>query len=73
MAAQAVRIETYDHNLIVSVAGTEDKWDAYFNSYAQGSGFTEAKNPAGVRAFHAYQETESLRGEPMIADTRTTT
>jgi len=56
LPAQGVRVEPYDYGLIVSVAGAEDEWDEYFDSYAQGAGFTEAKNPAGVRAFQAYKK-----------------
>ena len=54
--AQGVPIEPYDYSLIVSVAGPEDKWDQYFDSYAQGAGFAEAKNPKGVRAFQGYKK-----------------
>jgi hypothetical protein len=62
--AQGPPIAPYDYNLIVSVAGTEDKWDEYFDSYAQGAGFTEAKNPAGVRAFQAYKKQKPRAANP---------
>jgi hypothetical protein len=62
--AQRGPIEPYDHSLIVSVAGTEDKWDEYFDSYAQGAGFTEAMNPAGLRAFHRYKKQQARGTNP---------
>jgi hypothetical protein len=62
--AQGVPIIPYDYSLIVSVAGTEDKWDHYFDSYAQGAGFTEAKNPAGVRAFQGYKKQKARGTNP---------
>jgi hypothetical protein len=60
--AQGVLIAPYDYRLIVQVAGPEDKWDDYFNSYAQGAGFTEARNPAGDRAFGHHRKQVSSRG-----------
>jgi hypothetical protein len=62
--AQGVPIEPYDYSLIVSVAGPEDKWDEYLDSYAQGAGFTEAKNPAGIRAFQGYRRQKSQGTTP---------
>jgi hypothetical protein len=61
---QGVPIAPYDYHLIVSVAGTEDKWDEYFDSYAQAGGFTEAKNPAGVRAFQGYKKQKAPGTNP---------
>jgi hypothetical protein len=60
--AQGVPIASYDYDLIVQVAGPEDRWNDYFNSYAQGAGFTEARNPAGDRAFGHHRKQDSSGG-----------
>jgi hypothetical protein len=62
--AQGVPIYSYDYHLIVTVAGPEDKWEEYFDSYAQAAGFTQAKNPAGMIAFQAFRTQQSQGAKP---------
>jgi hypothetical protein len=48
----------------IPLARLEDKWDDYFGSYARAAGFTEARNPAGVRAFEQHKKQGSKGTSP---------